>query len=621
MTEQLVRVPLVENLDYKYGYISDGIVDPTPDRATFMARPAIRTLFDLGTPSTLPSGARFAYKIISQKIFAATFNKNATGVTSNQINTYHAVLYKSLGTIGGNVYGVFLYRTGVAGNAFIGSTDLTGGVQINESYALGKFSAAANTVNTMVQAVVASGGAGYNIGDSITLSYNGTNRYLILNVTGVSGGAVTSVSISNAGATPGTLTNPVPQLTTSGGGTGATFNLTFNLAQGLVLQWSQSSNNLAFIGVNLQTGGYVFQILYGAQNTPSPLFVSAATLNNYNFYVDVRGNLWNSDAGDPSVISATSFQQAFSDLSTQQVDLATHGGYLVAIGNNQVRFFQITGATNGSSVAPIQNFDYGIGSSQASYYFQSTTVSQLDEHLAFVGENDGTSISLFLYSPNRLVPEKVTFPYLEAVFTSGSSIVSGNFIHFRGRLCYQISFSNNSTYIYDVLTKIWYTWNVPTENAQFLGNYPRIIGNADSYADYTYLYGVNSADGPPPTINDFFVCTLQTAQQDQIVGLSAITYTPFIQLKPMDFGSVRSKQFSSAALIGDQTTSSKIATLSYSDDDAQTFSTPRNCDLSLKRDIKRNLGRAYRRQWMVTIPADWSVRLDALEVSYRQSNL
>jgi hypothetical protein len=101
---------------------------------------------------------------------------------------------------------------------------------------------------------ISSGGTGWTSGDvgkTITLPQPMNNTVYtaaVLNITAVSGGAITGVSINNGGAYlqaisngPGGSfdtnlsqlpTNPVPMGTTTGGGSGATFNLTFNNLSG-----------------------------------------------------------------------------------------------------------------------------------------------------------------------------------------------------------------------------------------------------------------------------------------------------------------------------------------------------------------------------------------------------
>lgn len=74
-------------------------------------------------------------------------------------------------------------------------------------------------------AAVNTGGSGYAVGNVLTVSGGAGNPKTQLTVTSVSAGAITGVSISNAGQYDVPPTNPVS--VTGGGGTGAKFNLTY----------------------------------------------------------------------------------------------------------------------------------------------------------------------------------------------------------------------------------------------------------------------------------------------------------------------------------------------------------------------------------------------------------
>lgn len=75
---------------------------------------------------------------------------------------------------------------------------------------------------SVTAATVAAGGTGYTVGNTITLSSG-----VILTVATVSAGAVLTTTITNHGSATTPPTNPVAQVSTSGTGTGATFNLTW----------------------------------------------------------------------------------------------------------------------------------------------------------------------------------------------------------------------------------------------------------------------------------------------------------------------------------------------------------------------------------------------------------
>lgn len=96
---------------------------------------------------------------------------------------------------------------------------------------------------TVSSVAIAAGGTGYAVNDTITLGPLGL--YATLKVTAVTAGAVTAASVNSA---PQVLTkfqpaNPVPQVLSSGGGTGATFNAT----------WA-NSGNFTRIDVSPNTG-------------------------------------------------------------------------------------------------------------------------------------------------------------------------------------------------------------------------------------------------------------------------------------------------------------------------------------------------------------------------------
>jgi hypothetical protein len=92
----------------------------------------------------------------------------------------------------------------------------------------GVFSTAAVfQVTTLTLAILKllSGGTGYAVNDRITLTSGGTaNQNPVLTVTGVSGGVITTFVISNGGVFTANNAGNFSQLSTTGSGTGATFN-------------------------------------------------------------------------------------------------------------------------------------------------------------------------------------------------------------------------------------------------------------------------------------------------------------------------------------------------------------------------------------------------------------
>lgn len=121
------------------------------------------------------------------------------------------------------------YVTGFAQGIPI-TTAMTGGVPNYWSGPPSKFKVAIDQPITATAVAIASGGSGYAVGDSINLT-GGAGVPTVLQVTAVGGGGtVTGVSIFLSGSYSTSPTNPVAQGASSGGGTGATFNLTLSSA-------------------------------------------------------------------------------------------------------------------------------------------------------------------------------------------------------------------------------------------------------------------------------------------------------------------------------------------------------------------------------------------------------
>lgn len=97
---------------------------------------------------------------------------------------------------------------------------------------------------------VAAAGTGYNIGDFIAVTggtFEGPAFLKVLTLTAGPGSGVATAAIWNDGNYTATPSNPVAQGSTSGGGSGATFNLTFG-ANGAAIELDGAAGVLANIG-------------------------------------------------------------------------------------------------------------------------------------------------------------------------------------------------------------------------------------------------------------------------------------------------------------------------------------------------------------------------------------
>lgn len=169
--------------------------------------------------------------------------------------------------------------------------------------------ALANAVMGLVGTpTVAAGGSGYAIGDLITTSFGAVVKVLT-----ISGSAVaTYAAMGTAGTVPGSNTtgalpaNPLTQVSTSGGGTGATFNVS----------WGVISTTVSYTGAGYQStpgvvyspAGAIATAVLGAASTINPSvpaffqqrLVLAAPLDApQSFYMSTTGSYFNFNYHNP----------------------------------------------------------------------------------------------------------------------------------------------------------------------------------------------------------------------------------------------------------------------------------------------------------------------------------
>jgi hypothetical protein len=162
--------------------------------------------------------------------------------------------------------------------------------------------AVAGIAVSVVSATVSAGGTGYAVSDTITLANGVVLTVQTLNVT-----AVATVSVTNGGSVATAPANPQAQVSTSGTGTGATFDLTW--------------------------GGGDFSAVSSAANTV------AATLN------DIKDNITSADVPadntmvlyltDLLIAQTATLQQAISASDTQAITDSSNDVNLATTNFNQ----------------------------------------------------------------------------------------------------------------------------------------------------------------------------------------------------------------------------------------------------------------------------------------------
>jgi hypothetical protein len=203
------------------------------------------------------------------------------------------------------------------------------------------------------------GGTGYAIGDTVTFTND-----VILIVASVSGGAVTAWQpITTPGASSGSVTagptpsNPVVQLTTSGGGTGATANLVWGV--GLVQVLAPGAGYTSTPTVTFSSGAATATATLSATSNGYPslpgffqqrLVLAAPTGAPQTFYMSKPGQYFNFDVSSISQADDSITGTLVSgQLNTIKSMVSQTSGLLMFTDRNS---WLINGGSNGSAVSP-----------------------------------------------------------------------------------------------------------------------------------------------------------------------------------------------------------------------------------------------------------------------------
>jgi hypothetical protein len=105
----------------------------------------------------------------------------------------------------------------------------------------------ATTTAAAASATPQAGGSGYAVNDTITLAGGTFTQATILKVASLSGSAVATVTVQTAGSYSVTPSNPVAQGSTSGSGSGGTFNVTWNVGVVWGLELPVGAQDTSFV--------------------------------------------------------------------------------------------------------------------------------------------------------------------------------------------------------------------------------------------------------------------------------------------------------------------------------------------------------------------------------------
>lgn len=338
---------------------------------------------------------------------------------------------------------------------------------------------------------------------------------------------------------------------------------------------------------------------------PNPCRPFPVFLDGYLFVADKRtGSIFGSDLNDPlswtssNIISAESYPDPI-------YALARSGQYIVAFGQTSIQFFYDAGNPTGSPLAP-QTTTLQIG-----YY--GGLVSYQDT-LLFLGAPTNGNIGVYRLS--GLKAELIS----EAPFARWANSETGNnlrneqvsingfILAMNGHSLYTTNnmetspLTPNLTYALDLDTRLW-TRLTFQENQKF-----NIRTAVTATGGNNGLRSFVSIEGGTSTYE-----YNSTTYQDAGVNFTVSFVTPNI-----DFGTYRKKFGSRIMLHADQTPTVSNSLISWTDDDYQTFSTPRAINMASQYKQLFRLGSFRKRAYKLTYSDNFPMRWEFMEIDYSQ---
>jgi len=265
----------------------------------------------------------------------------------------------------------------------------------------------------------------------------------------------------------------------------------------------------------------------------------------------------------------------------------------VAFKSTSIQFFYDAGRYPGCPLLPDLSGNQKVGCVSAG------SVVNMDNTLVFMATTGASD--RYIAMLNGITPQKISTPAIDRIlysWTPGTICYAQN-IKTNGHDFYVITLTSlGQTLAYDFLEQRWHVW----QSSNTAGN---------------YFTGINFVtDGASGYLQDLTVGKVYRLDENQ--GLDAgQTINVSITLSNYDNGNNHRKFCTKATIIGDMAggvAAPNNASLQWSDDDGQTFSTAQTVDLTTVNPTVNRLGSFYRRVFKITHSSNNPMRLEALEL-------
>lgn len=328
-------------------------------------------------------------------------------------------------------------------------------------------------------------------------------------------------------------------------------------------------------------------------------------MDGYLFLSQDNGNIVNSDLNNPLSWSPSNFISADS-YPDRLKGLARVGTYLVALGSQSCQWYYDAGNPTGTPLAIVQGATQQIG------YIQGLVSGE--NEIYFVGKGAKGAASVYKIAGLKITDLGSPTARRWLNTTSVSNNNRGHIITMNGHRFFMVILNRDNspiqTYLMDLENNMWssMTLGADTAGAFFFSSTQAFVQNITaSYAQSTTWLSVYGAR----TVLGF---------RSDLYKDSNVNYTVKFTTQPQDFGTYRIKFGARLLLACDQTASSSLCSVSWSDNDLTTFSTPRTVDLQYQYTQLYALGSFRKRSWQITYTDAFPMRWRSIELDYDQGS-
>lgn len=317
-----------------------------------------------------------------------------------------------------------------------------------------------------------------------------------------------------------------------------------------------------------------------------------AHIDGYPCIMTTDGKLWAGNLNTVTGWTATSYDSA-NAYPDKGIGCVRHRNFIMAFGSESIQFFYNTGSTP-FPLSKAVSMTIKIGAIPGDS--DADTIAQISDSVFWCGSTPQGGLSIYRYDGGI---QRISTPEIDAAMV----LIGPDNISLTTRREYGLSFvlvrASATTYVYCIEEKDWHEWTPGGDLALWY----KCAGLSSGSSMVTYSISNTSTSGK----------VYKTDPANLVFTDDGNAYTSTIQTANEDLGTNRRKFYPEITLVCDRETTSSPITVSYTDNDFQSFTTYGNLDLSDELPKATRLGSSKKRAWRLEHSANTGFRLEAIE--------